>query len=196
MKNFPVKVDNKEYWISRSVAVAVSIYTFIDGKLCVLANKRGPGLPNHAGQWNVVSGYIDFDETIPEAAKREVYEETGLSIDKTKLMLMDIDDSPKRENQVILFRYIYFYYDKNKSVTITNKYCETDEVDDIKFIPIDELNNYEWTSKNHKEKIKKYGKYIIKHHAGAKSINKKILQGEGEENVKTCINFNYDIRTR
>ena len=113
MKNFPVKVDNKEYWISRSVAVAVSIYTFIDGKLCVLANKRGPGLPNHAGQWNVVSGYIDFDETIPEAAKREVYEETGLSIDKTKLILMDIDDSPKRENQVILFRYIYFYYGYN-----------------------------------------------------------------------------------
>lgn len=33
MKNFPVKVDNKEYWINRSVAVDVSIYTFIDGKL-------------------------------------------------------------------------------------------------------------------------------------------------------------------
>ena len=63
MKNFPVKVNNKEYWISRSVAVAVSIYTYINGKLCILANKRGPGLPNHVGQWNVVSGYIDFDET-------------------------------------------------------------------------------------------------------------------------------------
>ena len=196
MNNFSIEHEGKIYWISRSMAVVCFVFAYIDGRWCVLANQRGEGTPDFQGYWNAPCGYLDYNETLEQAAIREVYEETGLSIDKTKLMLMDIDDSPKRENQVILFRYIYFYYDKNKSVTITNKYCEPDEVDDIKFIPIDELNNYEWTSKNHKEKIKKYGKYIIKHHAGAKSINKKILQGEGEENVKTCINFNYDIRTR
>lgn len=194
MKNFPVKVDGKEYWISRSVAVAVSIYTFINGKLCILANKRGPGLPNHVGQWNVVSGYIDFDETLQEAARREVYEETGLNIDKVELRQMDIEDSPKRENQVILFRYIGFYYDKDRIVTLTNKYCEPDEVDDVKFIPIDELDNYEWTSENHKEKIKEYGKYIVENHSAARTINRMIYQGE--EKAKTWINFNYDIRTR
>ena len=190
MKNFPVKVDGKEYWISRSVAVSVSIYTFIDGKLCILANKRGSGLPNHAGQWNVVSGYIDFDETLKEAARREVYEETGLNIDKVELRQMDIEDSPKRENQVILFRYIGFYYDKETKVTLTNKYSEPDEVDDVKFIPIDELDNYEWTSENHKEKIKEYGEYITENNSAAIAISRMIW--EGEEKAKTWINYVYE----
>lgn len=192
MKNFPIKVDGKEYWISRSVAVAVSIYTFIDGKLCILANKRGSGLPNHVGEWNVVSGYIDYDETLIEAAKREVKEETGLDISNVELCQMAVEDSPKREGQVILFRYAGFYHNKNSRVTITNKYSEPNEVDDIKWIPISELNNYKWTSENHKEKIKEYGEYILNCSSAARTIN--IYIHQGNENAKTWAFCDYDIR--
>ena len=73
MNNFPVIVDGKEYWISRSVAVAVTVFANVNGKKCVLANKRVSGLPNHVGQWNAVSGYIDYNETLKQAAIREVF---------------------------------------------------------------------------------------------------------------------------
>jgi 8-oxo-dGTP pyrophosphatase MutT (NUDIX family) len=161
MKNYPVKnpETGKEDWVSRSVAVAVSIYTWIDGKFCVLANKRGKGLPNKAGKWNIVSGFIDYDETLLEACVREVHEETGVDISKVKLNLMEIDDSPKRENQVILFRYCGFLHN-GKKYNLTDQYSEKNEVDDIKWIPIDEVDNYEWTSKNHRDKIIDYAESL------------------------------------
>lgn len=196
MNNFPVKVDGKEYWISRSVAVAVSIYTFIDGKLCILANKRGTGLPgqnfSNPGKWNVVSGFIDYNETLKEACIREVHEETGLDISKVELRRMMIDDSPKRSGQVILFRYIGFYYNLDKKITLTNKYAEPKEVDDVKFIPVDELDNYDWTSENHKEKIKEYGEYIKYNNSTAYTFFSMINQGE--EKAKNSIKCEYDIK--
>lgn len=42
MKNFPLLDENgKEWWISRSIAVTGCVFTFLNGKWCVLANKRG-----------------------------------------------------------------------------------------------------------------------------------------------------------
>jgi 8-oxo-dGTP pyrophosphatase MutT (NUDIX family) len=159
MKNFPVKHNGKEYWISRSVAVAVSLFTHINGQICVLANKRGKGLPNHSGEWNVVSGYIDFDETLNQACVREVKEETGVDISNVQLYRLDIEDDPSRENQVILFRYAG-YINNGESLELTNKYSEPDEVDEIKWVPVNELDNYVWTSEKHKEKIKDYSNII------------------------------------
>ena len=201
MNNFPVIVDGKEHWISRSVAVAVSIYTFIDGKLCILANKRGTGLPgqnfSNPGKWNVVSGFIDYDETLKEACIREVHEETGVDISNVELKLMLIDDSPKRSGQVILFRYIGFYYNPQNKITLTNKYAEPKEVDDVKFIPIDELDNYDWTSENHKEKIKEYGNYILYNNSTARTIAINIarmnINFEYNDKIKNSVYYDTDI---
>ena len=154
MKNYPLinPKTGKEVWISRSVAVSVMVFARVNNKDCVLANKRGPGLPNHVGQWNVVSGYIDYDETLKEAAIREVFEETGVDISNCDIALYKFEDDPKRENQVILFRY-FTWYNGPKDV-LTNKNSEPNEVDEIKWIPLTELNNYEWTSENHKMNIR------------------------------------------
>lgn len=201
MNNFPVIIDGKERWISRSVAVAVSIYTFVDGKLCILANKRGTGLPgqnfSNPGKWNVVSGFIDYDETLKEACIREVHEETGVDISNVELKLMLIDDSPKRSGQVILFRYIGFYYNPKNKITLTNKYSEPKEVDDVKFIPINELDNYDWTSENHKEKIKEYGNYILYNNSTARAIAVNIarmnINLEYNDKIKNSVYYDTDI---
>jgi len=166
MKNYPVTnpETGKTDWVSRSVAVAVNVYTSIDGKDYVLANKRGTGTKekplNHPHQWNVVSGFIDYDETLKEACIREVFEETGVDISKCDIDLYKIDDDPSRENQVILFRY-YCWYNGPKDV-LTNEHAEPNEVEEVKWVRINEINNYEWTSEHHKKMIKtmfltKYG---------------------------------------
>lgn len=178
MKNFPVKHEGKEYWISRSVAVAVTIFTHNEnGDFCVLANKRGKGLPNHVGEWNVVSGYIDFDETLKQACVREVKEETGVDINNVNLYQMAIEDEPSRENQVILFRYAG-YLPFGSRHELTNKYSEPDEVEEIKWIPIDELNNYQWTSEKHRDLIKTFGGYIHDYDGASRTIENLILNGE------------------
>ena len=152
MKNFAVEHNGKTWWVSRSVAVAINVYGIVDGKLCVLANKRGPGLPSNVGKWNCVSGYIDYDEDLKDACIREVFEETGVNINRDTVEFVEFDDSPKRSNQTILFRYVAFCGDADKQ-PLTTENAEPNEVDEVKWIPIKDIDNYEWVSEIHKSKI-------------------------------------------
>lgn len=156
MNNFPIEKDGKEYWVSRSCAAVVYVYCFHKGKMMVLANKRGPGLPNNVGKWNAPSGYLDYGETLKECGVREVFEETGLKLNPTDLRLEEVDDSPSRQGQNILFRFsAVIKYTEG----LTNENCEKDEVDEVKWIPIDEIDNYEWTSESHVYALKSYAYY-------------------------------------
>ena len=64
MKNFPVNVDGKEYWISRSNAVVGIVFKWENGQYHILANKRGKGCPDYVGKWNIPCGYVDYNESI------------------------------------------------------------------------------------------------------------------------------------
>ena len=64
MNNFPVIKDGKEYWISRSIAVACFVYKIVNDEIYVLANKRGSGTPDFQGYWYCPCGYLDYDETL------------------------------------------------------------------------------------------------------------------------------------
>ena len=162
MKNFPVNVNGKEYWVSRSIATVTYVYGVFKGVACILANKRGPGLPNKVGLWNCVSGYLDYDETLEDAAVREVFEETGVIIDKSDLFMDGIDSSVEREHQNVLVRYYANIGTRADEVVLTNKNSEPNEVDEIKWIPLSEIDNYQWVSENHKRKITAfYFKYFL-----------------------------------
>lgn len=148
MKNFPLKDENgKEWWISRAVAVTGCIFTLLNGKWCVLANKRGEGTPDFQGMWNMPCGYLDFDETTVEAVIREVYEETGVRVNPNHLHFWCFNDSPKQNRQNVSFRY-YALIDAqpgNISVGTGNgRGGEEDEVSAIGWIPIKDVGNYEW----------------------------------------------------
>lgn len=147
MKNRPVIVDGKEEWISRSMAAVAYVFTEIGGKTYVLANKRGIGMPNNVGKWNAPSGFLDYDEDLTDCAIREVYEETGVKIDKEDIQFFQLDSDPKRTNQVVLARY-YANYTGDPDV-LTTEHSEPNEVEEVKWIPISEIQNYEWTSEAH-----------------------------------------------
>lgn len=147
MKNFPIEKDGKTYWVSRSAAAVAYVFSYDkDGRMCVLANKRGPGLPNNVGKWNCPSGFLDYGETLKQCAVREVFEETGVRIHEDDLVLYAVDDDPKRSNQVVLFRY---YTEVTYTDNLTNENSEPNEVEDIRWIPLDEIKNYDWTSDIH-----------------------------------------------
>ena len=160
MKNYCI-VDNlgREHWISRSIAVVVFLFAKdIYGKEYILAEKRGKGTPDseYIGKYCVPCGYLDYDETIVQAAQRELMEETGLNFPITDFKLLNINDLPKSDKrQNVTFRYII-----NSNVPIedlsklfTTKNSEKDEVESIKFIKLKDIDNYEWAF-NHQELIK------------------------------------------
>lgn len=151
MKNFSVKINDKLYWISRSVAVAGFIFNKINGKLHILAAKRGSGAADNIGLWNCPCGYLDYDETTVQACNREIFEETGITLLKTDFKLFDInEDLEGRQN--ITFKY-YAILDRpwlDGLFDLSN--CEQDEVEEVKFIPIEDISKFEWAF-NHDEII-------------------------------------------
>lgn len=144
MKNFPVNVDGKEYWISPSVAALGIIYKINeDGKLYFVANKRGKGCPDYNGYWNIPCGYFDLeDDSILIAASREIYEETGLNVPVDRWNLWYVNSKPTDGKHVLSLRFIA-KFDENFG-TFTSENSEENEVDDIKWICIDDVDNYDW----------------------------------------------------
>lgn len=167
MKNFPVidPKSGKEFWISRAMAVLVGIVGETKaGTPCILAQKRGPKTPDpeFRGCWCLPCGYLDYDETLKEAAAREVFEETGLKLDIEDLSFWKINDDPnsdKRQNVTI--RYTYKLNENIEDIKLTSDFSEDGEVSDIKWIDLRAINSYKWAF-NHNKLAKEIGTYYYK----------------------------------
>lgn len=145
-KNFPFTWKGRVLWYSRAVAVTSFVYgKNADGVWHVLANKRGNGTPDFTGYWNVPCGYLDFNETGENAAIRETFEETGLNFKDKLFRMCGVSTNPNNNRQNVSIRYNLFLKEPIESFSsFSKKYMEKDEVEDIKWIPLTEINNYEW----------------------------------------------------
>ena len=168
MENFEFTHEGKTYWYSRSMAVAAFVF-FHDltcDKWYILANMRGPMVPNENGKWNCICGYLDHNEGIKDCAYRELYEETGLKIFRSKeerpeLQLFRIDDDPKSSSkQNVTFQFVGVVEFDHGSINewalrTSFKYMEPGEVEEIRFIPVDEVGKYKWAF-GHDKILKKH----------------------------------------
>ena len=151
MKNFPVidKATGREHWISRSIAAVVCIIAKDkSGDEYVLAVQRGKGTPDpeYVGKYCMPCGYLDYDETVAQAAQREVKEETGLTFPVADFKLITINDNPfddKRQN--VTFRYLVKsnILVNELELMFTTKNSEKDEVSGIRFIKLSNIELYE-----------------------------------------------------
>lgn len=164
MKNFAVKVEDKTYWISRSIATAVHVFKVINSELYVLAEKRGKGV-QYPGLYCIVCGYLDYDETLQEGAVRELKEETGLIIKEHRLNFVDIYSSPSENRQNVTVHYYTFLKEDEDYDLEKAQGGEANEVEKIEWIKLgkikheDELEldsnvftKYKWAF-NHDSKI-------------------------------------------
>lgn len=154
MKNFEFEHEGKKYWHSRSVAVLGMIVGIDDdGNNYILANKRGINTPDYQGCWCMPCGYLDFDETTEQAIQREVFEETGIKLPECNFYLHSIDSIPE-ERQNVTIRYMFTPIDINE-YKLTSEHAEDGEVDAVKWIPLYDIDKYEWAF-NHNDLIKSY----------------------------------------
>lgn len=171
-ENESVKLeDGRTIWLSRSCAVVVNVWYFdASAKPYVLMGKRGKGTPDEVGKWVLPCGYLDYDETLAEAALREVFEETGLDIsdirsggkyytlwDNTNgagqpYLVNSVPRTDKRQNVSNYFGYVFTGGDAPE---LSNENCEPDEVEDLKWVLYEDVDKYD-IGFGHKKRIHEF----------------------------------------
>lgn len=147
--------DGRTVFLSRSIAICipVSVYIKETGKYYELISQRGAGTPDYNFHYNLVCGYLDYNETLIEASKRELFEETGLDIDSinTKNIVYGIDNKPwdigdvpntKLQNVTMRFGIILEFDTISELPKLSNKYCEPNEVESVEWVETKEVMRY------------------------------------------------------
>ena len=118
----------------------VHVWIFTEGGN-ILIQKRSKKKELNPGVWDVsVAGHVKFNENIKKAAKRETLEETGININTKDLLKIGVYRSINIHPTAIDKEFFHTYIlkiDKN-SINLDFK---NNEVDDLKFISIEEMES-------------------------------------------------------
>ena len=137
--------EKKTLYDGRYCAVAAFIFAIVDGKLSVLANQRGKGTPDFQSYWNCPCGFLERNEFGHVGAARETLEETGFVIKPDDLKMFGVQTDPyKSNNGNVTIRYKAFVGYQKQITAVDIKGGEADEVERIKWIPLDEVSRYQW----------------------------------------------------
>lgn len=139
-ENWPVELEGKEYWISRSVAISVVLFFFNleDQKWYLPLVKRWPAMPQEVGKYCLPCGYLDRNETAADAMRREVWEEIWLDLwDMMRKypwvgnmqQPFHVDSSPNANRQNVLLEYFLGFSVENLP-KVTNEHAMPEEIDE------------------------------------------------------------------
>lgn len=118
----------------------------------ILLGKRANGLLE-ANKWGLLGGYIERDETIFEAARREILEESGWTVGNLRLMrIIDSPNRPHEDRQNIAFVIIAEAGEK-----VSGHDSETKE---LQWFPINETPNNTEIAFDHADNIMLYRNYL------------------------------------
>lgn len=167
-------IDGETFWISRSVAV-VGILIFRNKTTredYVLLEERSEKM-DYPLKWCVPCGYLDWDENGWESLMREVYEETGFYIPNyLEYLIYDnrkqpfyVNTNPMENRQNVALRFgLCFEFDE-ESFPYYLENNKNEEIKQLKFVDVNQLDNYEMAF-NHDVIIKDFmNTYIYKYDA-------------------------------
>ena len=145
----------KTVFSGRFCAVSGFVQAIVNGKYSILANLRGPGTPDYQGCWNAVCGFLERYENSKEGIAREMLEECRFQIDTDDLKIVHVETDPAEcNNGNVTIRHTAFL-GKIIPHYVAKEGGEENEVDSVKWIPVDEFDNYKWAF-NHAKTTKLY----------------------------------------
>lgn len=157
--------DGRVIWLSRSVAVVVTVWFKVNEEFYLLLGKRGPGCPDEVGKWNLPCGYLDWDEDLQQACLREVWEETGLNLDnylnQSNVLIDQFTELPwaitshKRGENAMKQNVSHHYgvvIEVDQLPKLSSANCEPGEIADLQWLSEGEIESLDYAF-NHKEKI-------------------------------------------
>lgn len=147
----------------RYCAVAGFIYAMVNGKYSVLANRRGSGTPDFQGYWNCPCGFLERNENSQQGIARETREECveNISPDKFKVVFVQTEPSECNNGNVTIHHTVFlgkkyqYVLGPNLDDWDDGRGGEKNEVQDIKWIPVDQVDEYNWAF-GHNKTILKY----------------------------------------
>ena len=170
--------DGTVYFHARSTAVVNCILCLHNGEVFALMAERGKSL-DQAGKWCVVCGYLDWDETLTEAVKRETYEETAIDVDdllyKGKVLWADlnnpyhIESDPSSNRQNISLHYGILLSGPFPELPVS-KAVSTGELEQIEWVRLSAIHsNDELKARgqeslyafNHNEEVHQFVRHLI-----------------------------------
>jgi len=137
-ENHHFVVDGQEIWNSRSVAVVASVIARMAGRRYAALLERGPALPDEVGKLALPGGYLDWDETLLDAARREVWEEVGLDVADWAPARTPwrIHDEPLRRQNVTM--HFYFTREVEALPALTHEHAAPEEITRTLWMPVEE----------------------------------------------------------
>ena len=145
--------------VTRKPVPAVAAVMVRDGKLLLI--KRG--VEPSKGKWSVPGGRVEWGETLIEAVKREVREETGLEIEVGKVAgVFDLIIKPPNANHITLnpqrstlnvYHYVLIDY---LARAVGGTLAPGDDASDARWVPISSLDEYELTE-HLRERLREMG---------------------------------------
>jgi len=153
-------VDGRKVWLSRSCAVAITlIFKNEQNEDSVLMVKRVDNMDTEPGKYCLPCGYLDYNESLLEAAIRETYEETGFEIDGNLLRPWYVNSDPKDDalqNVTHHFGGLISYNDKPQFKE------QDDEIAWVGLIPLKDLDKYD-IAFNHAKRIRQFVNLLLFH---------------------------------
>lgn len=126
----------------------VDILIFNENKSQILLVKRGAKLIASPGKWALPGGYADINETLQQAAEREVLEETGHELSEVKFL--KFNDNPERNGDLDRQNIAFVY----SSIASEKVQEPDDESDEVKWFDLEQLPNEKDFAFDHFEIIK------------------------------------------
>ena len=107
----------------------------IDDKVLIIKRKSEP----NKGKWSIPGGVIKLGEKIEEGLKREVFEETGLTVEINNLIDI-IEKVFKDDNGRIIYHYVILDY---LCQCVSGEIRVSSDAEDFMMVGMDELNEFD-----------------------------------------------------